>query len=183
MGTTHAGIAAVEGARSTTVQALFEDAVEGWRAGGVKVVGLIEEAHGKLGRTFSAGVLRDIVSGKHHSIYLEEPPANTSCHIDANGAEDACATVLKQIETCDLVVLSKFGKLEAGEGGLRAAFEAAIAAGKPVLTSVSDKHAEAWRAFAPEAAILPPDPMALQDWWGAARQSQQPLTVSEPRTA
>jgi hypothetical protein len=171
MGITKARIAAVEGARSATVQALFEQAVGRWRAAGVQVVGLIEETHGLRDRTCNAGVLRDIVSGKSHSIYLEIPPSDTSCHIDAAGADIACATVLKQIELCDLVVLSKFGKLEAASGGLIGAFQAAIAAGKPILTSISDKHLDAWRAFAPTAQTLPANSAALQDWWNGAQQS------------
>jgi Protein of unknown function (DUF2478) len=171
MTNTTARIAAVEGVKSSTVQALFEQAVGGWRAAGVRVIGLIEETHGLPDRTCNAGVLRDIVSGKSHSIYLEIPPSNSSCHIDAAGAEIACGIVLSQIEQCDLVVLSKFGKLEAGSGGLIDAFRAAIAAGKPVLTSISDKHLDAWRAFAPMAKTLPANSAALQDWWNGAEQS------------
>jgi len=79
--------------------------------------------------------------------------------------------VLKQIELCDLVVLSKFGKLEAASGGLIGAFQAAIAASKPILTSISDKHLDAWRAFAPTAQTLPANSAALQDWWNGAQQS------------
>ena len=46
----------------------------------------------------------------------------------------AAAAVRRDIAAgCDLVVLSKFGKLEAGGGGLRDAFGAAIEAGVPVL--------------------------------------------------
>src|SRR4029079_2075927 len=105
MGITKARIAAVEGARSATVQALFEQAVGSWRAAGVQVVGPIQETHRLPDRTCNAGVLRDIVSGKSHSIYLEIPPSDTSCHIDAAGADIACATGPKQIDPCDPVVL------------------------------------------------------------------------------
>jgi hypothetical protein len=81
--------AAIEGAFSAAVQALFQDAVVRWRGGGIRVVGVIEEAHGLAGRTCSAGLLRDIASGVSHPIYLEVPPHDTSCHIDAAGAEGA----------------------------------------------------------------------------------------------
>lgn len=158
-------IAAVVGTDSATIQALFVDAVARWRANGVRVAGMIEEAHGLPNRTCSGGVLRDIASGAPYPIYLETVPENTSCHLDAQGAETACSALLEQIAACDLVVLSKFGKLEAAGGGLTEAFQAARAAGKPVLTTVSDKHREAWGSFAPEAAFLRPDATALQDWW------------------
>lgn len=162
-------IAIVRGVDSATLQILFEEAVTRWRACDIRVVGVIEEQHGLPGRTCNAGVLRDIVSGEPYSIYLEVPPRNTACHIDATGAENACAVVLPQIETCDLVVLSKFGKLEAAGGGLLSAFEAAMAEEKPVLTTVSNKHLDAWRAFAPTATALPARAAALQEWWSGVR--------------
>jgi len=65
--------------------------------------------------------------------------------------------------------LSKFGKLEAAGGGLFGAFEAAMAERKPILTTVSDKHLDAWRDFAPAATVLPASAAALQEWWGGVR--------------
>src|SRR5262245_10950641 len=105
--------------------------------------------------TCTAGILRDIVSGLPYQIHLETPPDHATCDIDAAGVESACAAVIHDVLASDLVVLSKFGKLEAMQRGLASAFEAAIAAGKPVLTSVSNKHRDAWLAFAPDALLLP----------------------------
>lgn len=160
-------IAIVRGTDSTTVQMLFKEAVTRWRASDIRVVGLIEEQRGLPGRVCNAGVLRDIVSGEAHSIYLEVPARDTACHIDATGATIACAAVLRQIERCDLVVLSKFGKLEAAGGGLFGAFETAIAEGKPILTTVSDKHINAWHHFTSAATVLPATCVALQEWWSS----------------
>lgn len=162
-------IATVAGANSMTVQALFAEAVAAWRASGARVVGMISEAHGLPDRTCSAGLLRDIVSGKTYSMYLETPPSDTSCHLDSAGVESACAAVLDQISASDLVVLSKFGKLEAMNSGLAPAFDAALAAGKPVLTTVSDKHLKAWRAFAPDALTIAADKAAIDAWWRASQ--------------
>ena len=164
-------IATVVGADSATTQALFAAMVADWRASGAKVVGVIGEAHGLPDRTCSAGILRDIVSGKPYQIYLETAPNHTSCHIDMAGVETACAAVLNHVSTSDFVVLSKFGKLEAMRRGLAAAFEAAIAAGKPVLTTVSDKHRDAWQALAPDAILLAADEAVIQAWWRAVRTS------------
>ncbi|HEX5999181.1 MAG TPA: DUF2478 domain-containing protein [Hyphomicrobiaceae bacterium] len=158
-------MAAIEGASGASAQALLADAAVRWRNSGIRVVGLIAEEHSLPDRTCAAGFLRDIVSGARHSIYLAEPPRDTSCHLDASGAEKAAAALIGQIAACDLVVLSKFGKLEASGGGLVPAFTAAQAAGKPVLTAVSSLHCAAWRAFAPGAVALPPAAGALDDWW------------------
>lgn len=158
-------IAAVIGADSQFVQTLFATVVADWRAAGVKVVGVIAETHGLADRSCSAGFLRDIATGKPFSIYLETAPSHTSCHLDADGVNAASASLMLQVQTGDLVVLSKFGKLEAMRSGLTGAFEAAIAAGKPVLTAVSEKHRDAWRAFAPDATFLPTEKTALEAWW------------------
>jgi len=163
--TDYGRIATVEGTDSATVQILFTEAIARWHAAGVRVAGVIEETHGLEGRICNAGVLRDIVSGEPHSIFLETLPEGRTCHIDARGAESASAGLFSQIAACDIVVLSKFGKLEADEGGLIGAFRAAVDAGKPVLTTVSDKHRVAWQTFAPRAVVLPPDGAAIDAWW------------------
>jgi nucleoside-triphosphatase THEP1 len=162
-------IAAVMGVRSATVQPLFAALVADWRAAGAAVAGVIAEPHGPESRVCTAGVLRDIITGEPYQIHLETPPQGRSCDIDAGGVEDACKAVLSRLATSDLVVLSKFGKLETQRMGLADAFEAAIAAGKPVLTTVSDRHADAWRALAVDGISLPADPGAIRAWWSAVR--------------
>lgn len=95
----------------------------------------------------------------------------TSCDIDAAGVEAAGRGVLTDLAKSDLVVLSKFGKLEAMGGGLARTFEATIAADKPLLTTVSEKHLEAWRAVAPDSILLPADEAAIRRWWEGARSN------------
>lgn len=158
-------IAAITGADTQRVQALLAEAVDAWRAAGAKVAGVIAEAHGLPDRTCRAGLLRDVASGRRYAMYLDELPADTACHLDAAGVEAACDGLLAQVASSDVVVLSKFGKLEAAGRGLAPAFRAAVAAGKPVLTMFTEKHADAWRQFAPDAVELKPDAGALAGWW------------------
>jgi hypothetical protein len=158
-------IAAVTGADSAVVQALFAAAIAQWRRAGVAVAAVLAEMDSLSNSTCSAGFLREMTSGTAYSIHLEEAPRDTTCHLDARGVDAACAAVLPQIVLSDLVVLSKFGKLEAMGRGLFAAFDAARIVGRPILTTVSPKHYEAWRNFAPDATALPATAPALQDWW------------------
>jgi len=160
-----AKIATVTGDDGAAIQALFMSTVAKWRAAGIKAVGVISEAHGLPDRTCSAGVLRDIVSGNPYPIFLETVPNGTSCHLDAAGVDDACTSLLDQVAMSDVVVLSKFGKLEAMGRGLAPAFKAALAAGKPMLTTVSAKHRDAWRAFAPDAVFLSAHDATITLWW------------------
>ena len=163
-------IAAIVGTDSPQVQKLFAAAVARWQAAGARVAGVVAESHDLPDRTCAAGFLRDIASGKRFSMYLEAPPADTSCHLDAEGVDAACNAVLGALPDCDLVVLSKFGKLEAGGGGLRDAFGAAIEAGVPVLTSVSPAYVAAWEAFAtPLFVVLPAAAERIDAWWRSLR--------------
>jgi len=159
-----ATIAAITGGDSFEVQELLRGIVADWRAAGIEAVGLIAEGHGLPDRACGAGFMRDVVSGERFSIYRDTAPADTSCHLDAAGVDAACRRLLPQIASCDLVVLSKFGKLEAGGAGLAPAFQAARLARKPMLTSVSARQQEAWRAFAPDAVALDANAAALRAW-------------------
>lgn len=164
-------IAAVLADDGTATQALLAAMIADWRESGAKIAGVIGELHGLPDRTCGAGFLRDIASGKPYRIYLEAPPRQNSCHLDAAGVASVCKAILDQISVSDLVVLNKFGKLERTGEGLATAFELAISAGRPLLTTVSDRHRDAWRAFAPDTSFLPADKAALQNWWRAVRVS------------
>lgn len=160
-----ATIATVIGPDSQAIQSLFENQIAEWRAEGLRVVGLIGEAHALPNRSCAAGYLRDIGSGERFAMYLATPPANTSCHLAADGVDAACMALLGQIEASDVVVLSKFGKLEGLGGGLRPAFEAAAAAGKPILTTVSEKHRDEWAEFTGGTTMVPDNLAAIHNWW------------------
>jgi hypothetical protein len=118
-------IAAIAGDDGATAQALLIEMAAQWRAHGAKIIGVTAESHGLPGRTCGAGFLREIASGRAHTIYLDAPSSDTSCHLDAAGVADAGTGIIKQIPTSDLVILNKFGKLEATGKGLAAAFAAA----------------------------------------------------------
>jgi len=163
-------IAAIANREGRDSQELLAAAVRDWRAAGVRVAGLLAENRHTAGEC-SAAFLHDIATGRRFSIELDAAPGGSICHLDPAGLDAACAQLLPGIAGADLVVLSKFGKTEAAGAGLRPAFAAVIAAGTPLLTTVSDKHAEAWAAFAPDALRLEPDADAVRDWWRARRQA------------
>ncbi len=156
-------IAVILNAEAFDSQALLEKAAARWSDAGIHVAGLIAGRPG-VESVCSAGTLRDIASGDEYSVALDAPPEGTSCHLDSAGMQAACAAVLRQIQSADTVILSKFGKLESTQKGLWAAFAAAADAGKPILTTVSTKHLDAWRAFAPEAVWLQADSAAIEEW-------------------
>jgi hypothetical protein len=158
-------IAVVQGAPAASMQRLFATLAERWLPS-LRLAGVVAEDHGLADRACSAGYLRSLRSGERFQIFQDLGPGSTGCHLAGAGALAATVAVQRDIaDGCDLVLLSKFGKLEAGGGGLRDAFSAAIEEGIPVLTSVAPAFAAAWAEFAGSfSVVLPPDDDRIEDW-------------------
>lgn len=161
-------IAVVQGAPSAAIQEIFGALVERWRPT-VRIAGVVAEDHGLPDRKCRAGYLRSIVSGTLYPIFQDFGPGAETCHLKEEGALAAATAVEKDIVAgCDLVLLSKFGKLEAAGQGLIEAFTTALAADVPLLTSVSPAFEVTWKAFAaPRFEILPAKAEPIETWWCA----------------
>src|SRR5215475_3924257 len=106
-------IAVVLGVSSAEVQDVFRRLVDLWKPS-VRLAGLIAESHGLADRACGAGFLRNIATMERFSIFQDLGPGSTVCHLDGVGALAAADSVRRDIAAgCDLVLLSKFGKLEA----------------------------------------------------------------------
>ena len=152
------------------VQGLFRTLAERWQ-GQERVVGAIAEDHGLPDRACTAGYLRSLADGARYPIFQDLGRGAQACHLAGDGALVAATAVARDIEAgCDLVILSKFGKLEAGGGGLREAFAAAIEAGVPVLTTVAVSQAATWESFAaPLFMPIAADAGEIEAWWQSVR--------------
>jgi hypothetical protein len=135
------------------------------------VAGVIAESHGLEDRACNAGFLRNVATAERFSIFQDLGPDSTVCHLDGAGALTAAEAVRRDIAAgCELVLLSKFGKLEAAGEGLASAFKAALDARLPLLTSVSPAFEDAWTRLAGQPfVILPADEIEIDAWWRAVR--------------
>jgi hypothetical protein len=172
-------IAVIRGTSSAEVQDLFRTLVERWRPA-FRLAGLIAEHHGLADRTCSAGFLRNVTSGERFSIFDDLGPGSTECHLDGTGALSAADTARRDIAAgCDLVLLSKFGKLEADGKGLFGAFNAALDGHIPLLTSLSPACQTQWEKLAGRSyTVLPADLDRIRAWWRAVRNSRADATAS-----
>lgn len=168
-------IAVVQGAPSAAIQEVFHALIERWRPT-VRIVGVVAEGHGLPNRKCRAGYLRSIARGTLYPIFQDLGPGAEACHLKEEGALAAATAVERDIVAgCDLVLLSKFGKLEAAGRGLTEAFTAARTADLPLLTSVSPAFESAWKAFAaPVFDILPPEVDLIETWWCAVHVGAGP---------
>lgn len=159
-------IAALQGASTAAIQAMIVSFVSQLPVG-VRVAGVVEEESAPSGATADGSHLRSLVDGRVYPIFQDLGPNSTACGLDGESIVTACEAVLRDLaEGCDILVLSKFGRLESERTGLAAAFSAAAEIGTPVLTSVAPKFDEAWRRFAdPCFVMLPADPEEIAKWW------------------
>lgn len=165
-------IGVVRGASNVEIQAIFRALADKWRPD-VHLAGLVAEDHGLADRHCQAGYLRNLTTGARFSIFNDLGPGAAMCHLNGTGAVAAAAAVQSDIAAgCDLVLLNKFGKLEAAGEGLVSAFRAAISGGLPLLTSVSPAHDEAWRRFVDQGFTVLPADVAAIDLWRRAVQTQ-----------
>lgn len=167
-------IAALQGASSAQIQGLLGAFAARVARQGYRVAGVVEETSERGEGCCRRFALRDLSTGAIASISQDLGPLSTACNLDAGALAEACGRVERAIARgADLVVLSKFGKQEAGRGGLTDAFRAAAAGGLPMLTAVSPAMAEAWQLFAgPLSELMPPDPVGLDAWWSRVRPPQ-----------
>ena len=165
-------VAVVRGASNVEIQDIFRALVDQWGPY-VRLAGVVAESHGLADRVCQAGFLRNLTNGARFSTFNDLGPGVPACHLDEVGAVAAAEAVRDDIAAgCDLVLLNKFGKLEAAGDGLTGAFRAALAARLPLLTSVSPAHDAAWRQFAHgDFAVLPADATAIDLWRRAIQAS------------
>ena len=172
-------IAALQGAASAVAQGLLMDFAARLTARGLKVAGIVEIA-ADCGAGGCGGLLvRDLATGATIPISQDLGPGSTACNLDPRGLAEACAAVERAIAAgADVVVLSKFGKLEAARGGLSDAFRAAFAAELPIATAVSPALAQDWLAFAGDCSeFVNIGTGSLEDWWSRLRRAILPVAA------
>lgn len=161
-------IAVIQGESTARIQQLLDEFAATVRPL-VRIAGVIEEGPKAVAQ------LRSLGDGRRYPLFQDLGPSSTACGLDGGSVVMACEAVRRDIAAgCDLVVLSKFGKLEAEErSGLTEAFAAAVEAQIPILTSVAPKFDAQWTAFAdPMFEVLSPQADAIAQWWRSVAPAQ-----------
>jgi len=142
----------------------FADFVARQRGGGVAIEGVVmtfPDGRSQCG----AMLLVDVRSGESFTISQDLGAASRSCRVDPAGVA-AASRVLREARErgAELVVVNRFGGLEAGGEGFAQELLALMSEGMPVLTIVAERHLPAWREFSGGAPVLPDDPSAWSAW-------------------
>lgn len=157
--------AIVHGGRGT-VDVLLADFAFSLAASGVRVHGLVQQAQGP-GKAET--MLVDVRTSERYPLFQNLGSASSACSLDSGSIATASA-VLRQALAArpDLVVVNRFGGLEANGGGFAAEMLALMADGIPLITVVADEYQLDWRFFTGRAGVeLPARDEALRAWFAA----------------
>ncbi|MGQ3356061.1 MAG: DUF2478 domain-containing protein [Phreatobacter sp.] len=136
-------------------------------ASGTAVAGLIQINAG-AGCAELDMELEALGSGRRINICQDLGPGSVNaCRLDPAGLAEAAAALRQALDQpAELVVINKFGRMEAEGGGLMSEIGAAVAADMPLLIGVPQRFAAAWDAFAGGMDVkLACTRPALEDWW------------------
>jgi hypothetical protein len=143
-------------------------AIEPLRASSVSLAGALQiEAVVEDGRHPCDMLLLNLASGEVAAIAEERGRHAQGCRLDVGILTEMAEAIecSLQSEEPRLLVVNKFGKVEADGGGLRSAIAGAVSLGIPVLVGVPARNLDRWRAFAGAHAIeLPVEVDAISAW-------------------
>ncbi|HRJ70477.1 MAG TPA: DUF2478 domain-containing protein [Beijerinckiaceae bacterium] len=151
-------------------------------AAGTRLAGVVQHNTCPPGRSRCDMLLEDLRTGAIIRISEDRGEQSRGCRINPQGLAEASASVAAALagDLPELLIINKFGKMEAEGDGLRDLIAQAIGQDVPVLIGVPQRNLDAWRAFAGSFADeLPPMQHAVRAWL----QGRGLLPLEEARSA
>lgn len=166
---------------ATESYAMLTAAADLLRARGVTVGGLLQRRGEQLASGKCGMWLDDIATGA--AIRLDEPrgAGAGACMLDTDALAQAACLLRRHIDAgISVIIVNRFGGMEADGSGLRDEIAEAICAGAVVLIPVRADRLPALRAFLGcDATELPDTAIGIADWaQKAAGQCIVPLAAS-----
>lgn len=164
-------IAYLEGGRGSEAQLVLWNFSQRLRASGHRLAGVVERQERTVFNDKRDTLLRGVADATACSLFQDLGPGSGACSLDLAGITAASGLVEASLAPgVELLVINKFGKVEAEGGGFRSAMGMALALGIPVLTSVNPAFEAAWQDFSGGVAErLQPQDGRLDAWWTAGR--------------
>lgn len=135
------------------------------RQRGVRVRGLVQDTR-QLGGGRKSMELIDLATGHRFAISQDLGRESSSCCLDPTGIAAAAPVLRRAAEQgAELVVVNRFGALEAEHGGFADELLALMADDIPLVTAVAERQLESWLVFSERrGALLAPSLDALESW-------------------
>lgn len=158
-------------------------AIEPLRERGIPLAGAIQrDPADRPGRHPCDLLLENLATGEITAIAEHRGKEARGCRLDVGILTDIAEAVASSLHEDEprLLIVNKFGKIEADGGGLRGAIADAVCLRIPVLVGVPMRNLDRWRAFAGALSVeLPADAAAISSWL----ESQGLPMQSGPREA
>jgi hypothetical protein len=182
-----APLAAINYSRGFDIDRLLVDVCAELARRRLRLGGLLQVSTGTRGGNCAASVhAYDLRTERAFDIWDDRGQCAQGCRLDEGGLAAAeCVLEAAIADRVDLLLVNRFGRAESLGRGLRRSFEAAIAAGIPVLAAVRTPYDEAWRGFhgglgqelAPELGGVVAWAMRAVARASDARTAQHPIAV------
>lgn len=145
--------------------ALIAGAVERLAPHGLRLAGTVQTDVPREGRTLCDMDLTVLPDGPVFRINQDRGEAARGCRLDGGALEEAVVAVAARMAGAEVLVVNKFGKLEAQGRGYVPLIAEAMARDMTVLVGVNGLNLPDLLAFCDGmATALPADPDAIADW-------------------
>ena len=147
-------------------QSIFMRIVDDCRRRGLSMAGVLQHP----ACTDAAGhcdvVLEDLSTGRRTELFEDRGPGAKGCRLDVAALAEVNGNVARALAGDPaLLVLNKFGKVEAEGGGLLDLVAIAVDRAIPVVIGVPIRNLEAWRRFAGGMSVeFTSDPPEVMGW-------------------
>jgi nucleoside-triphosphatase THEP1 len=143
---------------------ILKEVVDRCRARGFRLAGVVQHRSREAGHRCDM-LLEDLATGQQSSIFAGRGRGAKGCQLD----QDAMLQVVSQIEQAlkgnpKLLILNKFGKVEAEGAGMRDLIAKAAWMGIPAIVGVPVCNLHAWREFAGELSAELHDSRDVEGW-------------------
>jgi nucleoside-triphosphatase THEP1 len=151
--------------------ALFRQIVGACRGAEIAIAGVLQHLAFKGADRRCDVVLEDLSSGHRTQLFENRGSEARGCRLDGAALAEVTARIERSlaadgatVQPC-LLVLNKFGKMEAEGEGMRGLIARALEAEIPVIIGVPARNLEAWREFAGDFSLeLPADLAGVLRW-------------------
>lgn len=164
-------------------QTTFEAIVAHCRRRGLRAAGVLQHPVCSDAAGHCDVALEELTTGRRTDLFEDRGPGAAGCRLDVAALAEVNAQVARSLDAApELLILNKFGKVEAEGRGLLDLIAIAIDRGIPVVIGVPIRNLEAWRNFSGGlSAEFSSDPSETMDWLNktfpvAITQSPEPAS-------
>jgi hypothetical protein len=162
----HQALVAIVYANEAYPQSTFVQIVDDCRGRGLPLAGVLQHAACSETAGPCDVVLENLATGERTNLFEDRGAGAKGCRLDVAALAGVNGQIARSLNADPaLLILNKFGKVEAEGGGLLDLVAAAVDRGIPVVIGVPIRNLEAWRNFAGDMSVeLTADPAEIRDW-------------------